>query len=105
MPIHGLVVDGLGDAFTVEYVGVRLDEQIGHEIHDVAAREVGAGVLVIRLGKALDEVFENVAHVYRFDLAGRHVGLRLAEVADDLVEQRGVRVGEAFDLVGELHAC
>ena len=84
---------------------VRLNEQVGHEVHDVAAREVSAGVLVVGLGEALNEVLEDVAHVHSFDLVGRHVGLRLAEVADDLVEQRGVWVGEAFDLVGELHAC
>ena len=84
---HGLVVDGLGDVVAVKHVRVGLNEQVGHEVHDVAAREVGAGVLVVGLGEALDEVLEDVAHVHGADLVGRHVRLRLAEVADHLVEQ------------------
>ena len=83
---------------------VRLDEQVGHKVHDVAARKVGASILVVRLREALDEIFEDIAHIHRTDFIGRHIGLRLAEVADNLVEQWGIRVGEAFDLVGELHA-
>ena len=100
---HGLVVDGLGDALAVEDVGIGLDEQVGHEVDDVAAGKVRARVLVVGLGEALDEVLEDVAHVHRGDLVGRHVRLGLAEVADYLVEQRGVRVGQTLDLVGELH--
>ena len=101
---HGLVVDGLGDVVAVKHVRVGLDEQVGHEVHDVAAGKVRARVLVVGLGEALDEVLEDVAHVHGADLVGRHVRLRLAEVADHLVEQRGIWVGEAFDLVVELHA-
>lgn len=101
---HGLVVNRLCDAVAVEYMRVGLNEQVGHEIHNVAAREVGAGVLVVRLREALNEVLEDVAHVHSFDLVGRHVSLRLAEVTDNLVEQWCVRIGKALDLVGELHA-
>ena len=101
---HGLVVDGLGDVVAVKHVWVGLDEQVGHEVHDVAAGKVRARVLVVGLGEALDEVLEDVAHVHGADLVGRHVRLRLAEVADHLVEQEGVRVAEALHLVGKLHA-
>ena len=52
----------------------------------------------------MDEVLEDVAHVHGADLVGRHVRLRLAEVADHLVEQGGVRIAEALHLVGKLHA-
>ena len=47
---HGLIVYGLGDAIAVEDMGVGGNQQIGHEIDDVAACEVGSGILVIGFG-------------------------------------------------------
>ena len=88
----------------IEHVGVRRDEQVRHEVHDVARGEVRTGVLVVGLGEPLDEVLEDVAHVDRLDLVGRHVRLRGAEVLDDLVQQGRIGVGEPLDLVDDLHA-
>ncbi len=67
---HCLIVDGLGYMVTVEDVRVRLNKQIGHQVNDVTASEVGTSILVVRFRKPLDEVLKDIPHVDRFYLVG-----------------------------------
>ena len=54
----------------IEHVRIGGNEKIGHEVNDVARREVGSRILVVRLGEALRQVLEDIAHIDRFDLLG-----------------------------------
>ena len=93
---HRHIVDSLGVPAVIAG-----HEQVAHGVDDVAAGEVRPRLLVIALGKPLDEIFEDIPHVHGSHLPGAHVRLFGAEVYDDLVEE--VRVGHALYLFAEAH--
>lgn len=98
---HGHVVDRLGDALPVEGVLVPRHQQVAHQVDDVPAGEMRSGFLVVGLGKPLDQILENIAHVHGADLFRTHIRLVRAEVHDDLIEQ--ARLLHAVDLGAEIH--
>ena len=65
---------------------------------------MGPRVLVVRFRKALRQVLEDVTHINRLDLLGRHVCALFAEVADNLVEQRSIGIHQAVYHGVEIHA-
>ena len=99
---HGHVVDRLGDAIPVEGVLVASHQQIAHQVNDVPAGEVRSGLLVVGLGKPLDQVFKDVPHIHGADLLRPHIRLVGAEVHDHLIEQASLL--HAVDLGTEIHA-
>ena len=64
---------------------------------------MGAGLLVITLGKSLNKVFKYIAHIDSGDFVGAHVCVIFAEIADDLVKHTGVI--HAVDLIKKAHVC
>ena len=56
----GAVVDQIGAGLDIG--GHRHEDEARHELHDVARREVLAGLLVVLLVEAPDELFEDRAH-------------------------------------------
>ena len=54
------VVDEVGAR--LDPVGHRLEDEVGHELHDVARGEVFSGLLVVLLVEAADELLEDGAH-------------------------------------------
>lgn len=99
---HGHVVDRLGDAILVEGVLVASHQQVAHQINDVTAGEVCSGLLVVGLGKPLDQVFKDVPHIHGADLLRPHIRLVRTEVHNHLIEQ--ARLLHAVDLGAEIHA-
>ena len=78
------------------------EDQVGHQLHHVARREVLAGLLVVLLVEAADQLLENRAHrvvvevreadgaVVREDGAGREVDRGRDELLDDGAEDAGL---------------
>ena len=62
---------------------------------------MGSGLFVVAFGEAGDKVFEDVAHVIRRHLLGRHVGLGGIEIGDHLVEN--ATFFHRRDLILKLH--
>ena len=99
---HGHVVDRLSDAIPVEGVLVTGHQQITHQVNDVPAGEVCSGLLIVGLGKPLDQVLEDVPHIHGADLLRPHIRLVRAEVHNHLIEQ--TRLYHAVNLGTEIHA-
>ena len=75
---------------------VRGDQQVDHQLDDLARGEVLTGGLVGVLGELPDQVLEDVAHLVVRELVQV---LHRGEFPDDLVEQ--LRLGQPGDLVVE----
>ena len=89
----GRVVDGLDDVALAQ-VAFRGQQQIDHELDDLARGEVLAGLLVGLFGADADEFLEDVAHLHVVHaLRGQ---IDRGEALDHLVEQ--VLLGHARDL-------
>ena len=84
----------------LEHARVGGDDEVGHEVDDVAAGKVFSGL--VSLGEAAHEVFEDAAHFDLGYLIGTEVALTAAEVLDDLVQHAAV--GHRADFVVEFHA-
>ena len=56
----GAVVDEIGAG--LHLVGDGFEDEIGHELHDIAGGEVFAGLLVVLLAEAADQLLEDGAH-------------------------------------------
>ena len=97
---HGAVVHEPADVVALEHARVGGDDEVGHEIDDVAAGEVLSGL--VGLGEAAHEVLEDAAHLDLGHFTGAEVALAAAEVLYDLVQHSAVR--HRADLVIELHA-
>lgn len=97
-----IIVDRLGNAIPVEGILVAGHQQIAHQVNDVPAGEVRSGLLVVGLGKPLDQVFKDVPHIHGADLLRPHIRLVGAEVHDHLIEQASLL--HAVDLGTEIHA-
>ena len=100
---HGHVVDRLCNALPVEGVLISRHQQVAHQVDDIPAGEVCSGLLVVGLGKPLNQVLKNIAHINGTDLFRLHIRLVRAEVHDNLIEQSGLL--HAVDLGVEVHAC
>ena len=81
------VVDAEHDALRAQPPPVAREQQVDHEVDDVARREVLAGVLVQRLVELADELFEDGAHRGVVDGVGVQVDPGVAEPLDDLEQQ------------------
>ena len=93
----GRVEDVNDLAFPGDGVRVRGDQQVDHQLDDLARGEVLARGLIGGFGELVDQVLEDVAHV----VVGQLVQVAyLGELADDAVEQLGF--GEPRDLVVEV---
>ncbi len=98
----------------VEQVGARLDlvgdgteDEVGHQLHDVARREVLAGLLVVLLVEAADQLLEDRAHAVVVERRAAAPSVDRAEVdrrVEELLDQAAEDVGidERRDLVAEL---
>ena len=62
------------------------EQQVDHQLDDLARGVVLPGVLVVRFGKAADEFFKNVAHLQIGDAGGVQVGLAGGEFLEHHVE-------------------
>jgi hypothetical protein len=96
----GRVVQGLDDARGGQGVAVLPEQQLDHELDDLAGGEVLAGGLVGLLGEAPDQVLEDPAHL----VVGHHAGVQvhLGEALHHQVEDVGLV--QARHLLGELEA-
>ena len=95
----GRVEDADDLAFAEDRVHVRGDQQVHHQVDDLARREVVAGLAVGVLVEPADQVLEDVAHV----VGGQFVQVvHGREPADDPVQELGL--GEPGDLVVEAEA-
>ena len=106
----GTVVEQIGGG--LDLVGYGQEDQLRHELHGVARGEVLAGLLVVLLVEAPDQLLEDRAHavVVERGMPDRAVGVdhRSRTQVDvgrgELFDQgtQGVGLGEARDLVAEL---
>lgn len=96
---HRHVVNRLGDAVPIKFCIA--DQQVAHEIDNIAAGEVRSGLLVVGLGEPLHQVLEDIAHIHCADFFGAHIALLGAEVHDNLIQQTGLL--HAVDLGVEVH--
>ena len=94
---HGHVVDG--DVPGPVQIGVG-QENVGHQVDDIPTGEMGPGLLVIGLGEALHQIFENVAAVHGADLVRAEVALGGCKLFDDQIE--GIAVHHPLDDVVEV---
>ena len=94
---HGHVVDG--DVALLRQIGVG-EQQVRHEIDDVAAGEVGSGFLAEAFREAPHQVLEDIAAVHGADLVGTQIALGAVELLDDQVQR--VAVHHALDHAVEL---
>ena len=84
----GAVEDGADGAGLAQHLLVAVEQEVDHQLDDLARGEVLAGGLVGRLGEAADQLLEDGAHVGVRDAGGMQVDV--ADARDDLVEQVGV---------------
>ena len=82
----GRVIDGRGGARAGQGGVVVGEQQVDHQLDDLARGVVLPGVLVVRFGKAADEFFEDVAHLQIGDAGGVQVGLAGGEFLEHHVE-------------------
>ena len=94
---HGHVVDRHVPGGGQVRVG---EEQIGHEVDDVAAGEMRPGFLPEGFGKPAHKILEDIAAVHRADAVGAEVSLRGVEFLDD--EIKGVALHHPLDDVIEV---
>ena len=94
------VVDAEHDPFRAQPFLVAGQQQVDHQMDDVAGGEVLAGVLVQRLVELADELLEDRAHRGVVDRVGVEVHLRIAEPLHDLEQQ--ARLVELRDGVVEI---
>ena len=94
------VVDAPHDPLRAQPPPVAGQQQVDHEVDDVARREVLAGVLVQRLVELANEFLEDGAHRRVVHRVGVQVDLRVAEPLHDLEEQ--ARLVELRDGVVEV---
>ena len=94
---HGHVVDG--DVALLRQIGVG-EQQVRHEIDDVAAGEVGSRHLAEAFREAPHQVLEDVAAVHGADLVRAQIALGAVELLDDQVQR--VAVHHALDHAVEL---
>lgn len=92
------VVDGADDVGLVEVFVVGREQQVHHEVNDLARGEVLTGGLVGRFRELADEFLEDEAHLCVGDVVG--VQVHAGELLDDEEEQ--VVVVELLDALFEL---
>ena len=91
------IIDGYHDALSADAVLVAREKQVGHEMDDVARREVFAGILVQGFVELPDQLLEDRSHGRVIDLVGVEVHVlealqhleeepRLVELGDGVVE-------------------
>lgn len=73
---HRHVIGGLGAAALADVILFRGDQQLGHQVDDVARGEVRSGLLVIALGELADQLLKDIAHIRGSDALGAHIALR-----------------------------
>ena len=98
---HRHVVDRLGDTVAAECVLITGNQQVAHQVNNIAAGKMCSRFLVVGFGKALDKVLEDIAHIHRGDFLRPHISLLRAEVHNDLIQQAGLL--HTVDLSGEVH--
>ena len=82
----GRVIDGRSGARAGQSGVVVGEQQVDHQLDDLARGVVLPGVLVVRFGKAADEFFKNVAHLQIGDAGGVQIGLAGGEFLEHHVE-------------------
>lgn len=96
---HGHIVNG--HAAGVQ-VGFR-QQQVGHQIDDIPAGEVGSCLLAKALGEPPHQILEDVAAVHGADLVRAKIALLGAELLDNEVE--GVALHHPLDDVVKVELC
>ena len=90
-----------GHAAGIE-VGFR-QQQVGHQIDDVPAGEVGSGLLAKALGESPHQILKDVAAIHGADLVRAKIALLRAELLDNEVE--GVALHHPLDDVVKVKLC
>ena len=89
---HGHVIDG--DIPGLGQIGIG-QEDVGHQVDDVPAGEMGPGFLVVGFGEALYQILKNVAAVHCADFVRAEVAFRGGKLLDDQIE--GIAVHHSLD--------
>ena len=70
---HGHIVYGAVNAVIIGDGIIIRQQQIAHQVNDITAGEMGAGLFVVRLRETLDKIFKDIAHIYRRNTIRAHI--------------------------------
>ena len=96
---HGHIVNGHAAGVEVGFG----QQQVGHQVDDIPAGEVGSGFLAKALGEPPHQVLEDVAAIHGADLVRAKIALLGAELFDNEVE--GVALYHPLDDVVKVELC
>ena len=96
---HGHIVNGHAAGVEIGFG----QQQVGHQVDDVPAGEVGSGFLAKALGEPPHQILEDIATVHGADLVRAEISLLRAELLDNEVE--GVAFHHPLDDVVKVELC
>lgn len=96
---HGHIVNGHAAGVEVGFG----QQQVGHQVDDIPAGEVGSGFLAKALGEPPHQVLKDVAAIHGTDLVRAKIALLRAELLDNEVE--GVALHHPLDDVVKVELC
>ena len=83
---HGHIIGRFGAALGSDFLLFGGNEQLGHQVNNVPAGEVGTSLFVVGFGEFADQLFKNVAHVGGGDFLRGHIALAGIELLQGDVE-------------------
>ena len=109
---HCHVVGCFGAALRHDLFLFGSHQQLGHQVDNVPAGEVGTSLLVIGLGKFPNQLLKDIAHVRRGDLLRGHIRLGGVELLQGYKQNAALDhqlhgvgkvevVDDVFDICGE----
>src|SRR5699024_5362311 len=99
----GRVVDGLDHIFAGQNVVAIVEQDVGHQLDDLPRGVMLPGVLVVRLGKAADDLFKDVPHLQVGDHVRVRIGLGGGKFLQDDIENS--LIGHGGDLAVKAELC
>ena len=96
---HGHIVNGHAAGIEVGFG----QQQVGHQVDDIPAGEVGSGLLAKALGEPPHQVLKDVAAIHGADLVRAKIALLRAKLLDNEVE--GVALYHPLDDVVKVELC
>ena len=97
---HCHIIGRLGAALGSDFLLFGGDEQLGHQVNNVPAGEVGTSLLVVGFGEFADQLFKNVAHVGGGNFLRGHIALAGIELLQGDVEDTAL--DHQLDRVGKV---